>query len=169
MVAARLLHAWGADVAVFLSRASVEVAGVPRHQLAILERLGIPIGDAAAAVRGFEAEVALDGILGYGLSAEPQGGAAALIRWANAGGAPVLALDVPSGLESSTGRVSDPTIRAAATLTLALPKRALRDISNGAYTGELYLADIGVPSSVYTRLGLDVGPILAKDDIVRLR
>jgi NAD(P)H-hydrate epimerase len=89
-----------------------------------------------------------------------------MIRWANAEPAPVLALDTPSGLDPATGEVFDPTIQAAATLTLALPKQGLR--SRGKHVGELYLADISVPPELYLALGLEVGPLFAESDIIRL-
>ncbi len=83
-------------------------------------------------------------------------------------GAPILSLDLPSGLDATTGQAHDPTIRASATLTLALPKTGLRAPGASAYVGELYLADIGVPPALYTHLGLSVGPLFAAHEIVRL-
>ena len=91
-----------------------------------------------------------------------------MIRWANGQPAPILALDAPSGLDTATGEVFDPAINAAATLTLALPKQGLR--SRRQYVGELYLADISVPPALYERaLGLEIGPLFAKSDVIRLR
>ena len=56
-------------------------------------------------------------------------------------------------------------------MPLALPKKGLRGPGVEAYVGELYLADIGVPPSLYNKpeLGLDVGSIFATGDIVRLK
>jgi NAD(P)H-hydrate epimerase len=94
-----------------------------------------------------------------------------LIRAANAHGAPLLALDVPSGVDTATGDVHDPAIRATATLTLALPKDGLSSEAATEHVGELYVADISVPPQLYARppLGIAVGPIFAKDDVIRLR
>ena len=66
--------------------------------------------------------------------------------------------------------VYDPAIRAAATMTLALPKEGLRADCVADHVGELYLADIGVPPDLYAGagLGLEVGPIFTKSEIVRL-
>ena len=91
-----------------------------------------------------------------------------MIDWANDAGAPVLALDTPSGLDTATGAIHEPTVRATATMTLALPKAGVREA--GAVVGELYLADISVPRELYARepLNLAVGPLFAKSDIVRL-
>lgn len=105
------------------------------------------------------------------LKGAPVGTAADLICWANNQEAPVLALDVPSGLDTATGAPFDTAIRASATLTLALPKEGLRAPGPEPYVGELYLADIGVPPSLYGRpgLGIEVDPLFAESDILRLR
>ena len=65
----------------------------------------------------------------------------------------MLALDTPSGLDPTTGSAGTPAVRAAATLTLALPKAGLLDAPSA---GELYLADISVPPLVYQRMGIAV-------------
>ncbi len=169
MAAARRLHGWGAEVAVFLARPPEEITGVPAVQLESLRRLGVPVSAAPPDPSGPEAALVLDGILGYGVSGAPRGGAAALIHWANGGRVPIVALDVPSGLDSDCGRIHEPTIHAAATLTLALPKHGLREHAAAGAVGDLYLADIGVPSSAHARLGLQTGPIFAREELLRLR
>jgi NAD(P)H-hydrate epimerase len=65
----------------------------------------------------------------------------------------VLSLDVPSGLDATTGDVPGVVVQPERTLTLALPKTGL-----GALAGELYLADIGIPREVYHPLGLSFPP-----------
>lgn len=67
-----------------------------------------------------------------------------------------------------SGEAASPTIRAAATMTLALPKRGLRQVRAQPFVGTLYLADIGVPPALYRHLGLQVGSIFARQAIVRL-
>jgi len=130
----------------------------------------IPVTQAEAA--GSEARPALiiDGLLGYSLQGAPRDGAAKLIQWAWQQSAPVLALDVPSGIDATSGRVYDPAIRAAATMTLALPKEGLRAPGAMPLVGELYLADISVPPALYAgpQLQLEVGSIFVQSDIVRL-
>jgi NAD(P)H-hydrate epimerase len=84
--------------------------------------------------------------------------------------APTLALDLPSGLDATTGGAGDPTIEAVATMTLALPKEGLRAEGTDQFVGELYLADIGVPRLLYTRppLNLEAPDVFAASDRVRL-
>ncbi len=151
LVCARWLHNHGARVNVFVSRSDGEFTPVPAQQLGILDLI-------------------IDGIIGYSLQGDPRGASAGMIRWANSKEAPILALDAPSGVDTTTGQVFDPAIRATATMTLALPKEGLRAPGVGIQTGELYLADIGVPPSLYAKppLGLTVGNIFAQNEIIRL-
>lgn len=97
------------------------------------------------------ADLILDGLIGYGLRAAPRGVVAQLIQWANATSAPILALDVPSGADSTTGETPGDFINARWTMTLALPKTGLLP----ELTGQLYLADIGIPAGTYHRMNLD--------------
>jgi NAD(P)H-hydrate epimerase len=140
------------------------------RQLDILHRMGVPVAPAETVDQAPAADLVVDGVIGYSLDGAPRGGAGDLIRWANAQGAPVLALDAPSGIDTTTGTVWDPAIRAAATMTLALPKEGLRADGVRQQVGELYLADIDVPPALYAApsLGLDVEPIFATGDILRL-
>lgn len=170
LVCARRLHNYGARVQVVTTKPDDAFTPVPAHQLTVLRHMKVPIvgGDAIADVP--TPALVVDGVIGYSLKGAPHGAAAALIRWANASGALVLALDAPSGVDTTTGTVFDPAIRAAATMTLALPKEGLRAEGVKAQVGELYLADISVPSELYAApaLRLEVGAIFAQSDIVRL-
>ena len=73
-------------------------------------------------------------------------------------------------MDTTSGTVFDPAIRATATMTLALPKEGLRTPGVAAIVGELYLADISVPPTLYAEpaLQLKVGSIFAQSDIIRL-
>jgi len=73
-----------------------------------------------------------------------------LICWANTTRAPIISLDVPSGLDSTTGATPGEFIRPSRTMTLALPKSGLAK----AEVGELILADIGIPEETYRRIGV---------------
>lgn len=169
IVAARRLTIWGANASVALASGPAQMHAVPAHQLAIARRMGIPVAgpEEEDAIRSLEgAALILDGVFGYSLAGAPRGRAAQLIRAANASGAPIIALDVPSGLAPDTGEAADPTIRASQTLTLALPKAGLLEPRARPYVGRLLVADISVPTVVYERLGLAVGPLFASADIV---
>lgn len=160
MVGARHLANRGARVEVVLDRPAAELASVPAHQADILERMGV-----ALASEPCEADLVIDALIGYGLHGDPGGRTATLIQWANSQQCPVLALDVPSGVDATTGEPGRPSVRAAATVTLALPKTGLR---NSPEVGELYLADISVPAAAYRALGLEVPVLFGDGGIVRL-
>jgi NAD(P)H-hydrate epimerase len=171
MVAARFLHAWGAAVEIWISQRPDPKRGVAAHQLAILERMALPIVDASTAEADLtlpDADLVIDALLGFSLSGPPAGTTAALIRAANTHPAPVLAVDLPSGLTATEGMPLEPCIRATATLTLALPKTGLLTGDARRVTGELSLADIGVPPEVFRRFGIDIGPLFGEDDVLRV-
>ena len=160
MAAARHLANRGVDVQVALSRPAEEYRGVPAHQLAILERMEIPLGDTPT-----PAALIVDALIGYSLRGDPRGTTSDLIEWANDAAAPVLSLDTPSGLNVTTGEAATPCIEAVATMTLALPKVGLLEAHQ---VGELWLADISVPPSVYEAFDLEVGNLFVHDTVVRL-
>ncbi len=173
LVSARRLHNWGAQVTVGLSKPAEDMSPVAWHQLDILKRLGIQGSDAPLSPDALPSDAALiiDGLIGYSLKGAPRGRVGELVRWANRNSAPRLAFDVPTGLEATSGRIFNPTFKADATMTLALPKTGL--VADGAVSvvGELYLADIGIPPELYRRpnLNVDVGQIFAEDEIIQLR
>lgn len=168
MVAARFLHAWGAGVTVRLSHPSEALRGVVAHQARALLALGLPLvpppeEDAPVALP--DADVIIDGLLGFSLSGPPRGVSARLIAAANAHPAPILAIDLPSGLDGANGEAYDPCIQAVATLTLALPKTGLLVPAARPFIGELALADIGIPAEAYARLGLALPPLFAHEGV----
>jgi len=170
MAAARRLSIWGAEVAVVLAQSREKMHGVPLQQLTILERIGVPIHAARNRLADLlaDADLVIDALIGYSLRGAPAEPIASLIRAANTSARQLLALDLPSGLDGDTGQPLEPCIRASATLTLALPKRGLLEPAARPWVGELHLADISVPEQVYAQLGLTVGPIFARSDIIQI-
>jgi NAD(P)H-hydrate epimerase len=169
LVCARRLETWGASVEVFLAKPEEELTEIPRHQLGITRQMNIP-WRVGAPPAGASFDLVVDGVIGYNLAGAPRGTAAEMIRWAAAQPAPVLALDIPSGVDANTGSAFDPVIHATATMTLALPKEGLRAQSVRALVGELYLADISVPRELYAEpaLRLQVPALFSQSDIVQL-
>lgn len=173
LVAARHLHNWGGNVSVFLARSRSAMMPTPARQLEILDQMGVrvfmPDRFCKTNVESNCADVIIDGIIGYSLKGSPDGSTAKLIRAVNASLSPVVALDAPSGVDAGTGEVSDPAIVAAATLTLALPKRGLLEARAAKYVGDLYCADIGVPPALYQKyLSKHVPAIFSESEIVRI-
>lgn len=172
MVAARLLQAWGAAPRVWLSHDPATLRGLAAHQARSLAALAIPVVPPAPEqenpVALPPADLVIDALLGFGLSGPPSGVSARLIAAVNAHPAPVLAVDLPSGLDARTGEPYAPCVQAAGTLTLALPKTGLLAPAARPFIGELAVADIGVPPAVYAWLGVPVVPLFNERSIVRI-
>lgn len=156
LVAARLLHAWGAKPTVVLARPAGQMEGLPADHMASVTACGIPVLDGATIASLPDAAVIVDGLLGSGATGHPTGTTARLIGMANAHHARVLAIDVPSGLDATTGVANDPCIAASDTLTLGLPKTGLLEAPAREVTGRLLLADIGIPAAAYAQIGVKV-------------
>jgi NAD(P)H-hydrate epimerase len=165
MVAARHLANWGADVKVIVGTTKAKMKDVPLGQLHILEKMGIPIVSTEYALRDYD--LLIDGLIGYGLEGNPRDRVAMIIKDANASGRPILALDVPSGMNATTGGAYEPCIKATATLTLALPKTGFLAPSASPYVGDLYLADISIPRTVYLSFGQQ-NVLFQKDPITKI-
>lgn len=96
-----------------------------------------------------DADVYVDGVFGSGLNRAPGGEAARLIAALNERSQPVLALDVPSGLNSDTGLAFDPCVRAAATVCFVGWKRGLFTANGADCCGHRELATLDIPADIY--------------------
>jgi NAD(P)H-hydrate epimerase len=161
---ARHLHNRDFQVWVVLDREEPLLKGAARNQLHILQAAGVqPVHASRAREMLRRAQVVVDALIGYSLRGAPRGRAAELIDMCSQHAARVLSLDVPSGLDATTGDAPGVVVRPERTLTLALPKIGLQRVP-----GELYLADIGIPPEVYQRLGLFFEPPFRNRYWVRL-
>jgi NAD(P)H-hydrate epimerase len=168
LAAARRLHGWGAQVACVLSGPRDALHGeLNKRQHDIAGRLGIPLLTAETA-RLEEADLLVDGLLGYSVRGAPRGDVELLIREADRSRVPIVAIDLPSGLDPDEGTPLGIAIRAAATVTLALPKAGLVGTASRNLVGELLLADIGIPPGVYERFGIDARRCFVDADLVRV-
>jgi NAD(P)H-hydrate epimerase len=145
LVAARWLREHGREVDVLTLGPTEELKGDAR---ANLERLPgePPRRFEAGALSGAAAIV--DAILGTGFSGEPREPAAAAIEAINAAGkaAVVIACDVPSGVDASTGEVAGVAVRAVATATFHAAKPGLWISPGKLHAGDVTVIDIGIPS-----------------------
>lgn len=88
----------------------------------------------------------VDGLLGTGLKNAPEGAALEAIAFINAQDVPVLAIDVPSGMDALTGAAQESScVHADCTVTFHRPKTGLYVTNHRAYVGEVVIADIGLP------------------------
>lgn len=170
LAAARHLSNWGAAVSVVLVNPSERLKETPAHQWRALTQMPVRRSsfDVDHPPELEKMDAILDAMIGYGLQGDPRGAVADLIRLTNDSGSMVIALDTPSGLETTRGVPGNPCIAAHATMTLALPKTGLLAEPARPVVGALYLADISVPPSLYQRLGVDVPPLFGPDPVIRL-
>lgn len=155
LCAARHLHNRGYKVNLILDRDASALGDAAANQLRILQAAGLrPVDPSGAEEAIHRADVVVDALIGYSLRGAPRGRAAELIELCNRNAKRVLSLDVPSGLNATTGDTPGTVVHPDRTVTLALPKTGLAAIS-----GELYVADIGIPPEVYESLGLSFAPL----------
>jgi NAD(P)H-hydrate epimerase len=93
----------------------------------------------------------VDALYGTGLTRPLDGLPAALVETVNQSGLPVLAVDLPSGLDCDSGEALGPTIRAAQTVTFIALKQGFLKSESKRFTGEVHVVDIGVPAEVPDR------------------
>jgi hydroxyethylthiazole kinase-like uncharacterized protein yjeF len=88
--------------------------------------------------------VIVDGLFGIGLARDVEGDYARLVDYVNRQSCPVLALDIPSGLDSDTGRVRGCAVRATHTITFIALKPGLLTLDGPDHCGEITVAELGV-------------------------
>ena len=98
------------------------------------------------------ADIVVDALFGTGLAREVSGPAAAAVCAMNASPAPILALDVPSGIHADTGRVLGHAVRAAATVSFIGLKQGLFTREGRECAGAIAYRDLGVPAHVFERV-----------------
>jgi len=87
----------------------------------------------------------VDALLGTGSTGAPRGAIGAAIEMADGSGRPVASIDLPSGVDGSTGYAEEPSIRAALTVTLAVVKTGLMLEPGRSHAGRVETVDIGIP------------------------
>jgi NAD(P)H-hydrate epimerase len=100
----------------------------------------------------------VDAIFGTGLDRPVSGSAARAIEWINAADRPILAVDIPSGLDCNTGRPLGVAVRAVKTVSFVGLKPGFLQASARDLVGEVVVADIGAPIELVRRYGRPVEP-----------
>lgn len=103
-----------------------------------------------------DATVLVDAIFGTGSTGAPRGRAAEMIALINARRLPIVAIDIPSGVDATTGEVGGEAVRAAHTITIGVPKTGLLFHPGKSCVGELSVIDIGFPEEVIVAHAGDV-------------
>lgn len=154
-VAARHLTGRGARVKVFLLGAAEGVTGDARIHLDVWRNMGGDIieineerdWDKAKFAVAF-ADCLVDALLGTGFHGETGGHLAEAINIMNTGKKPVVAVDIPSGIDADTGQARGAAVRASHTVTFALSKPGLLLHPGASHAGEITVADIGMPAGL---------------------
>jgi len=148
LVVARLLREAGREVKVvcvappedFTGDARANLERLPGAEPLVAAAGGTLLEDALA-----RAAVVVDALLGTGFQGEPRGAVATAIEAVNAATAPVVSVDLPSGVNASTGVASGAAVRAAVTVTFHAGKPGLWIAPGKAHAGQVELVDIGIP------------------------
>jgi len=153
----------GHDVDAMMQRAGAAVADELMHRFPDARRIllhaggGANGGDGRIAADILEAagrelveerpDVVIDALLGTGLMGAPREETSRLIDEINEAGAPVLAVDIPSGVNASTGEVAGAAVRADVTVTMHGPKVGLAVSPGRFHVGDVAVADIGLEAA----------------------
>lgn len=174
LVVARRLLTLGAAPRVLLCAERARLGGDARTNADAWVALGGTLtevsddaGLAALAAELGRAALVVDALLGTGLDREVVGLQRQVIEQLNGAAAPIVALDLPSGLDANTGAVLGVAVRATATVTFAVPKPGLFGTVAAEHVGVLHVADIGVPVARAERLGVSA-EVLEVADVRRL-
>jgi NAD(P)H-hydrate epimerase len=173
MTCARHLANRDVPVSVLLDRPPADLTGAAAHQHGILAEMGVPhatdiehlssVGGPTHLPSVGTSTVVVDALIGYGLAGEVRSPAREYIEAINDAPGPVVSLDVPSGVDATTGEILGNAVRPDRAVTLALPKTGL-----DAVPGTLYLADIGIPETVYERLDITYENPFGEQDWIAL-
>jgi len=148
VVAARHLAEAGDFAEIVYAADPAGFAGEAAAQRDIAAALGLPArmyAEGGADIDWSRYDGVVDGLLGTGTRGAPRGAYAALIREANASGLPIVAVDLPSGIDADTGEAYDPHIRAARTVTFGLAKRGLAQHPGAEAAGQVVVRPLGLP------------------------
>lgn len=142
LAVARLLRAKGIRVEVCVAGALDRLSTDAKHQLEMYQAI---LGKFVTAPAYDEYTVIVDAIFGIGCNRDISGVPAEVIEAMNAADAPVVAIDVPSGVSSDTGKVCGNAVKADVTVTFFTEKLGLMLYPGREYCGKIKVADLGIP------------------------
>ena len=159
-VIARHLAMRGASVVTFLVAPPDKVVGDARTNLDILRNLGhdvrrttgADVARLAAELRPFD--LVVDAVGGTGVRGALRDDMAAAVEQINAAARPVVAVDIPTGLDCDTGRAEGAAVRAAMTVTMLARKKGFDSPQAAQFTGEVRVVDIGIPAEIVRRIAV---------------
>jgi len=172
-VVARYLSANGHRVRVVLMAEQEAYSGDALEHLQVLLRLSksqtVTIENYTQLADGLAPDLIVDALLGTGLNSEVKGAYADAINWMNEQAAPILSVDVPSGLSSDSGMLMGVVVNAHVTVSLAALKTGLLINEGPEYVGALHVVDIGIPPVALKRAALNNPHFLSSEVSVAAR
>jgi len=157
-VLARHLSLRGADVTVFLLSPAEKLSGDAETNYRIAKNLQLDIRQVGPEEIGSLAErlaatdVVVDAVGGTGIKGALRGDVATAVEQINAAGRPVVAVDIPTGLDCDTGAAVGPAVRAKLTVTMLARKKGFDAPGSRECTGEVRVADIGIPAEAVAKM-----------------
>lgn len=149
IVVARNLHEWGWNVKIILLSKENKLSPDCLLQYKIAKKSGVPVEFRDYITeKDLHSALVVDAIFGTGLSKNITGKTAEIISFINASDAPVISVDIPSGISSDTGQIMGEAVRADYTVTFGLPKRGHLLYPGADYTGRFFIEDIGFPEEL---------------------
>ena len=143
---ARHLHNRGIKVLIATTVDAASYKGDAAINMNIVRQMNLPIQPASPdLICQWQGGLIIDAIFGTGLSQPPRGDFAAMVNAVAQNGAPVLAIDLPSGLDCDTGEPLGSAIRAKATVTFVAAKKGFANPASRPYTGRVIVSGIGAP------------------------
>jgi NAD(P)H-hydrate epimerase len=138
--------------------AGVNYRIIARSGLSIAVHDGATVDATALRAEFVEAEWLVDALFGTGLTGALRAPFDGIVAAVNDAGKPVLAVDIPSGLDGDTGQPLGPTVRALHTVTFVAPKQGFARPAAAEWLGRVHVAAIGAPRVLLREFGLVDGP-----------
>ena len=164
-VVARHLINKGALVKIFVLAKQSKIKGDAEINLGILEKMGghVTFIDKIPHMPDNHPDLIVDAILGTGVKGPLRGLFADIVTFINSLHVPVLAVDIPTGVNADTGAVYGQAIKATKTTTMALIKRGLLFSPGRDLAGQLEIVDISMPNTVLIKHDPQVYQVESKD------
>jgi NAD(P)H-hydrate epimerase len=139
LVMLRTLHTWGRSVTIL-------TVGAREPDASLLHGFDVVLHRFSDFPRDFNTDVIVDGMLGTGSEGAPRGDVAAAIKVINRSARPIISLDLPSGVNATSGVIAGEAVRASTTISFGWPKLGLMLFPAREYCGRLVAVDVGFPA-----------------------
>jgi len=159
LVVAKYLHEKGYRVTIVLAD---EVKESLKHRLIDVKEKGVTVLNDVIT----RADIIVDALLGYNARGAPSGKIAKIIEDALKFDIPVISIDIPSGFDATNNIWHDLSFENAVVVTLGLPKINMKD---NLLIRKLYVADIGIPSEAFARLGINSENVFMGKEYIEIK